>query len=128
MDKSSRGRPIALGPDDVEALEPGDWPGGVRLARLLTKGQTGTDTLVGVCWLAPGDVTEFDLTEPGAGPVPSQETYYLVRGEIRVRFGNETFVAREGQAVYFPPGHAYQVENEGVDETFLVYTVTPAPR
>ena len=84
--------------------------------------------LVGACWLSPGQVTTFDLTEPGDGPLPAQETYFVVRGRLRISSGTGELVAEANDAVFFPSGRPYTVEGIGDEETFLVYTVAPAPR
>ena len=120
--------PAVVGLDDVEILEPGSWPGGIRLARLITKGTTGSDVLLGVCWLEPGESTTFDLTDPGHRPTPAQETYFVVRGRIRVQHADGTFEAGPDQAIWFAPGRRYEVKAVGDAQAYVVYTVSPAPR
>ena len=121
-------RPAVSRLADAKVLQPHEWPGGIRLARLLTRATTGGDVLLGTCWLAPGERTTFDLTDPGDGPVAVQETYYLVSGRIRIRYDEQTVEAGAGDAVFFPAGWSYSVEAVGDEEAFVVYTVVPAAR
>jgi mannose-6-phosphate isomerase-like protein (cupin superfamily) len=120
--------PVVVALQDVDVLAPDETPAGVRLARLITKGATGADLMLGACWMAPGEATSFDLSEPGPGPLPAQEAYYVISGRVRVSFGDRRVEAGPQAAVWFPPGREYRVEAIGDDEVFLVYTVVPAAR
>jgi ethanolamine utilization protein EutQ (cupin superfamily) len=120
--------PVVVALNDVDVLPPDATPAGVRLARLITKGETGADLMLGGCWMAPGETTRFELSQPADGPLPPQEAYYVVSGRIRVRFDHQILEAGARAAVWFAPGHAYEVEAVGEEEVFLVYVVVPAPR
>jgi ethanolamine utilization protein EutQ (cupin superfamily) len=121
--------PVAVALGDIQVLPPDATPAGVRLARLITKGTTGSDLMLGACWLSPGESTTFDLSAPGGGPVPAQEAYYVINGRVRVRFDDDRDLEAGPQAaVWFAPGRSYEVEVVGEDEVFLIYTVVPAPR
>lgn len=125
---SDRLGPVVRRLDEVEVLEADQWPGGFRLARLITKAETGSDVLLGACWLEPGRSTSFDLTEDGDGPVRPQELYFIVSGVLSVRSSEGTVEAAAGAAIYFPPGDAYTVTAMGEDQVHLLYTAAPAPR
>lgn len=121
-------RPAVARLNDVEVLQPDEWSGGIRLARLITRGATGSDVMLGVCWLAPGESTAFELAAKVGQQVAAQETYYVVRGRVRVLFDDEEFEAGSDNAIWFAPGYSYVVEAIGDEETFIVYTVSPASR
>ncbi|HEY6398912.1 MAG TPA: cupin domain-containing protein [Solirubrobacteraceae bacterium] len=114
---------------EADTLPRDQWPDGVHLARLITKGETGSAVLLGACWLQPAQVTRFDLRGAGAGEgMEPQEIYYILAGRIRVSYEGRKLCAEAGSAVFFPPGRELAVEAVGEDEVFLIYTALPAPR
>jgi mannose-6-phosphate isomerase-like protein (cupin superfamily) len=128
LDAPSPRAPAVVRLQDVDVLQPDQTPAGVRLARIITKGDTGSDMLLGACWLAPGEVTTFDLSDPGNGPLPAQEIYFVIRGRIRATYGDGAVEVGAEEAIWFAPGREYRVEGVGEEEAFLVYVVAPAPR
>lgn len=124
------GKMVVRGVADAGVLAPGDTAAGVPLARLITKAETGSRALVGLCWLEVGESTSFALdaeAAPGESD-PAQEVYFVVQGSITVSSSQETLRAGEHDAVYFPPGGSYRVTGDGPGTSLVLYSVVPAPR
>lgn len=105
----------------------------VRIARTITRTRCGSELMQGVCWMDPGEQTntwssrERDDTGEGDhwyGPV--DETYFIVRGHLRLTTDAGAFELRENDSVYLAPGHTYHLENIGDEPAFFVYSMTPA--
>ncbi len=105
----------------------------VRIARTITRRRCGSELMQGVCWMGPGERTNewssrsADDTDPGDhwyGPV--EETYFIVRGHLRLTTDTGTFELQENDSVYLAPGHTYRLENIGAEQAFFVYSMTPS--
>lgn len=107
-------------------------PTRVRIARLITRGEHGSNLTQGLCWMDPGEETNtwssraVDDTTPGDhfyGPV--DETYYIVEGRLRLRWDEGAFDLGPGDTVYLAPGWTYHLTNVGDVPAFFVYNMTP---
>ena len=105
----------------------------VRIARTITRARCGSELMQGVCWMDPGEQTNTwssrtsDDTDKGDhwyGPV--EETYFIVRGHLRLTTDAGTFDLRENDSVYLAPGHTYRLENVGDESAFFVYSMIPS--
>jgi mannose-6-phosphate isomerase-like protein (cupin superfamily) len=106
----------------------------VRIARLITRARCGSNLLLGACWMDPGERTntwssrEVDDVGPGDhwyGPV--DETYFVVRGRLRLTWDEGVLDLEPDDAVYLAPGWVYRLENVGDEPAFFVYSMTPTP-
>ncbi len=106
----------------------------VRIARLITKQRCGSNLLTGVSWLDPGEETnvwssrDANDVEPGDhwyGPV--DETYFIIRGRLRLTWDEGVLDVGPDDAVYLAPGWTYHLKNVGDEPAFFVYSMTPTP-
>ena len=97
-----------------------------------------TDGLVvahrGASWLDPGEETntwssrDANDMEPGDhwyGPV--DETYFIIRGRLRLTWDEGVLDVGPDDAVYLAPGWTYHLKNVGDEPAFFVYSMTPTP-
>lgn len=105
----------------------------VRIARTITRNRCGSELMQGVCWMDPGERTNewsskaADDTAPGDhwyGPV--HETYFIIRGHLRLTWDGEPHDLHPSDSVYLAPGHTYRLENVGDEPAFFVYAMTPS--
>jgi mannose-6-phosphate isomerase-like protein (cupin superfamily) len=109
-------------------------PTKVRIARLVSRERCGSNLLLGACWMDPGERTNVwsfedeDLVAEGDkyyGPV--DETYYVVRGRLRLSWNEGELDIGPNDAVYLAPGWSYRLENVGDEPAFFVYGMAPSP-
>jgi mannose-6-phosphate isomerase-like protein (cupin superfamily) len=97
-----------------------------RVARLVERGQAGSELVLGLCWMDPdGDAVSW------SADAETHEAYFVIAGSVRVRWngpgaGNEELGPQD--AFFFPPAFDYTIENVGTEQAFLVWALTPAPR
>ncbi len=118
----------------VPVIPADEAPTKVRIARLVTRERCGSNLLLGACWMDPGEhtnlwsFTEADATAEGDkwyGPV--DETYFVVRGRLRLTWDEGEFELGPDDGVYLAPGWTYRLENVGDEPAFFVYGMAPSP-
>ena len=67
---------------------------------------------------------------PGGGPAPhihdrTDETFYVVDGELEFLDGDKTFTASAGDVVFLPRGNVDRFHNPGIQPARLVFIYTP---
>ena len=67
---------------------------------------------------------------PGGGPPPhvherTDETFYVVNGELEFLDGDTTFTASTGAVVFLPRGNVHRFYNPGIQPAKLVFIYTP---
>jgi len=67
---------------------------------------------------------------PGGGPAPhvhgrTDETFYLVSGELDFLNGEKTFTAGTGDVVFIPRGTTHRFTNAGIQPARLLFLYTP---
>ncbi|MFI2362424.1 cupin domain-containing protein [Promicromonospora sp. NPDC019610] len=67
---------------------------------------------------------------PGAGPIPhyhpdSDETFYMLDGELEFLNGDQTLTARRGDVVHIPSGTLHRFHNVGLDHAKMLFFYTP---
>lgn len=129
-----RPRPTVVPLESVPPVPKEEAPTKVRIARLVTKKRCGSNLLVGVAWLDPGDKTNIWSTEEEEGSAPAEhwygaleETYFVLRGRMRLTWTDGALEIGPNDAVYLPAGWRYQLENIGDEEACLVYSFSPTP-
>lgn len=75
--------------------------------------------LLGVAMADPGEGLSWCYEE-------KDEVYFIVRGKITLKYGDEEVEAKEGDAVYLPMGWKYELKNTGTEPMMLVYVLSPA--
>jgi mannose-6-phosphate isomerase-like protein (cupin superfamily) len=129
-----RPRPEVVPLDSVPVIPADQAPTKVRIARLVTRERCGSNLLLGACWMDPGEATnvwsfeEEDATDEGDkwyGPV--DETYFVVRGRLRLTWDEGELEIGPSDAVYLAPGWSYRLENVGREPAFFVYGMAPSP-
>ena len=127
-------RPTVVPLDSVPVIPADEAPTKVRIARLVTRERCGSNLLLGACWMDPGEQTNVwsfepdDRTAPGDkyyGPV--DETYFVVRGRLRLSWDEGVLEIGPNDAVYLAPGWRYRLENVGDEPAFFVYGMAPSP-
>jgi mannose-6-phosphate isomerase-like protein (cupin superfamily) len=80
---------------------------------------------------ANGAIGVVDATvPPGGGPAPhvharTDETFYLVSGELEFLDGDRTFLAGTGDVVFIPRGTTHRFHNPGIQPAKLLFVYTP---
>lgn len=94
--------------------------------------ETETQTLINE-QLIPGADVVFALARsvPGEHHIPhfhphGSEIYYITKGEITMRLGDDVFTAKPGMAIFIPPGMIHETRNE-TDEVCEITVVCGAP-
>lgn len=106
----------------------------VRIARLVTNKRCGSNLLLGACWMDPGDETNrwSSREENDVGPDDHwyglvDETYFIIRGRLRLTWDEGALDLGPEDAVYLAPGWTYRLKNVGAEPAFFVYSMTPTP-
>ncbi len=109
-------------------------PTKVRIARLVTRERCGSNLLLGVCWMDPGDETNVwsfeatDRTAPGDHYYgPRDETYFVIRGRLELTWDEGVLQIGPSDAVFLAPGWRYKLRNVGEEPAFFVYSMAPSP-
>ncbi|MCS7109094.1 MAG: cupin domain-containing protein [Sulfolobales archaeon] len=107
--------------NDVEAVVPLMCDvGGFRVKRLITKRREGSDKLtLGLCFIEP-NARGYRWTFKDR-----DEVYYVLRGNVRLKWGESSAVLKEGDAVYLPAGYEYELDNLTNEAATIVYVITP---
>jgi mannose-6-phosphate isomerase-like protein (cupin superfamily) len=132
MDERSRPQVVPL--DSVPPVPKEDAPTKVRIARLITKSRTGSQLLMGVAWLDPGDSTNWwsteDVNSTDEGEHyygPLHETYFVLGGRFRLSWTKGELEFGANDAVSLPAGWRYKLECISDEPGYLVYSFTPPP-
>jgi mannose-6-phosphate isomerase-like protein (cupin superfamily) len=127
-------RPRIVPLESAPVIPADEAPTKVRIARLVTREDCGSDLLLGACWMDPGERTNAwsfegeDRTGSGDkwyGPV--DETYFVIRGRLRLTWDEGELEFGADDAVYLAPGWTYTLENVGDEPAFFVYSMAPSP-
>ncbi len=128
-------RPQVIALADVPRLTPEEAPTKVPIARAVTRERCGSNLLLGACWMQPGDETNVWSSREGdtGGDVghsygPVDETYFIVRGSLVLRWDEGEFELGPGDCVYLAPGWRYHLRCVGDEPAFFVYGMTPSPQ
>ncbi|MGH2594418.1 MAG: hypothetical protein ACRDH7_00440 [Actinomycetota bacterium] len=129
-----RPEPKVVPLDSVPPVSREAAPTKVRIARLVTNERCGTDLLMGVCWMEPGDATNWWSTEDTDSTAegehfygPLTEAYFVLKGRLRLSWSKGALEFGANDAVSLPKGWRYQLECIGDEPAFLVYSFTPPP-
>jgi len=86
----------------------------------------------GVSWMDPGEQTNTwssraadDTAEGDHWYGAVYETYFIIRGHLRLTWEGGALDVHENDSVYLAPGHTYHLENVGAEPAFFVYAMTP---
>jgi mannose-6-phosphate isomerase-like protein (cupin superfamily) len=58
---------------------------------------------------------------------PVDETYFVVRGRLRLTWDEGVLEIGPDDGVYLAPGWEYRLENVGDEPAFFIYSMAPAP-
>jgi mannose-6-phosphate isomerase-like protein (cupin superfamily) len=129
-----RPRPQVVSLASVPVIPADEAPTKVRIARLVTREKCGSNLLLGACWMDPGEETNLWSFEPedrtGEGDKhygPVDETYFVVRGRLRLTWDEGELDIGPDDAVYLAPGWSYRLRNVGDEPAFFVYGMAPSP-
>jgi mannose-6-phosphate isomerase-like protein (cupin superfamily) len=67
---------------------------------------------------------------PGGGPVPhvhpgTDETFYMISGELDFLQGDKVFTAGAGDLVFIPRGLTHRFHNPGIQPARMIFVYTP---
>jgi mannose-6-phosphate isomerase-like protein (cupin superfamily) len=126
--------PTVVNMNAIPTIPAEEAPTKVRIRRLVTRKANGSNLLLGVCFMDPGDETNVwsfkELDETGAdekyyGPV--DETYFVFRGNLELKWDEGKLELGPGDAVYLAPGYNYHLKNVGTEPAFFTYSMAPSP-
>ncbi len=131
MDRSPRPAHVKL--NELTPLDANSAPTKVRIKRIITRAEHQSELTQGVCWMDPGEQTNrwssrevFDPEEAEHWYGPVDETYYIIRGHLKLTWDEGVFDLGPDDTVYLAPGWTYHLENVGDEPAFFVYNMTPA--
>lgn len=114
-------------------LEGASSPVAIRLTRLITRANSGSGLMMGVAEMQPGERSRPFSFEPEKGADsdvawygPIDETFFVVRGRLRVEWEGAAVEAGPQEAIHCPPGRTYRMVNPGREPSFIVYAIAPA--
>jgi mannose-6-phosphate isomerase-like protein (cupin superfamily) len=117
---------------DVPVIPAAEAVTRVRIARTITRARCGSELMQGLSWMDPGEQTNTwsshaadDTAEGDHWYGPVHETYFIIRGHLRLTWEGGALDIRENDSVYLAPGHEYHLENVGAEPAFFVYAMTP---
>ncbi len=129
----SRPAPAKIHVDAIDWTPAEDAVTRVRIKRLITRARHGSELTQGVCVMDPGEATNLwsSAAEPdvGAGDHwygPVEETYFCIRGRLKLTWDQGEIEFGPQDSVYLAPGWHYRLETIGADEAFFVYNMTPS--
>ena len=126
--------PVVVNMNSIPTIEAKEAPTKVRIRRLITKTSQGSDLLLGVCFMDPGEETNVwsfkQVDDTGAddkyyGTV--DETYFVFRGKLLLKWDEGELEIGPGDAVYLAPGYSYHLKNVGIEPAFFTYSMAPSP-
>lgn len=132
MSEDAKPRPAKVALDEVEWLDRESAPTRVRIKRLITRGRQGAELMQGVCIMEPGEETNlWSSREHDEGPVdhrygPVEETYFVVRGRLKLIWDEGEIAFGAMDSIYLAPGWRYRLVNVGDEQAFFVYNMYPA--
>lgn len=131
MDRNPR--PVHVKLAELTPIDAASAPTKVRIKRIITRGEHQSELTQGVCWMDPGEQTNrwssreaFDPNEAEHWYGPVDETYYVIRGHLRLTWDEGVFELGPDDTAYLAPGWTYHLENVGDEPAFFVYNMTPA--
>ena len=134
MAADDRPRPAKIALADVPITPAADAVTKVRIARLITRQRHGSNLLLGASWFDPGEETNWwssrdddDVAEGDHWYGPVDETYFIIRGRLRLTWDEGHFDVGPDDSVYLAPGWTYHLKNIGDEPAFFVYGMTPTP-
>jgi len=93
---------------------------GITVRRLVTRTREGAQkVMLGIMSMEPRS-EEHRFTNPD-----KEEAYYVVKGTITIQWDNNRLDAKEGQAVFLPPGFRYSESNRTDGPALVVYALAP---
>ena len=105
--------------DEVMPFSPAGTGGKYKSRLLIESEGVGSERLMlNEVTMAPGSSSG----EAGSHPIPYDETYYILRGQARVDFGDgeESYDVAPGTAIFIAAGTKHKITNMGTDDlTFL---------
>jgi mannose-6-phosphate isomerase-like protein (cupin superfamily) len=131
---TDRPKPMVIPLEDVPVIPAAQAVTKVRIARIVTRKRCGSNLLLGASWLDPGEETNWwssrdddDVAEGDHWYGPVDETYFIIRGRLRLTWDEGHFDVGPDDSVYLAPGWTYHLKNIGDEPAFLVYGMTPTP-
>ncbi len=131
---TDRPKPMVIPLEDVTVIPAAQAVTKVRIARIVTRKRCGSNLLLGASWLDPGEETNWwssrdddDVAEGDHWYGPVDETYFIIRGRLRLTWDEGHFDVGPDDSVYLAPGWTYHLKNIGDEPAFFVYGMTPTP-
>jgi mannose-6-phosphate isomerase-like protein (cupin superfamily) len=131
---TDRPKPMVIPLEDVPVTPADQAVTKVRIARIVTRKRCGSNLLLGASWLDPGEETNWwssrednDMSDDDHWYGPVDETYFIIRGRLRLTWDEGHFDVGPDDSVYLAPGWTYHLKNIGDEPAFFVYGMTPTP-
>ncbi len=120
-----RPEPRVVPMDSVLPIPKEAAPTKVKIARLVTRERCGSNLLLGVCWMDPGDETNVwsfeDTDTTGSGDHyygPRDETYFVIRRQLELTWDKGVLRVGPHDAVFLAPGWRYKLRNVATSRRF----------
>lgn len=130
----AKNKPQVVPLASVEVRAPEDAPTKVRIARMITNARCGSNMLLGVAWVQPGEKTNRWSTQADDELEPNdhhygylEEVYFILHGNFRLTWDEGVLEFGPNDAVYLPAGWQYRLECVGDVPGMLVYGFSPTP-
>ncbi len=136
MDEEVQTRPIprVVSLAETPVIPAEDWPENVAVANMITRENSGSNLLLGACWVDPHQTVNpwsFEDEDPGIPGVthwgPVHETYFVLAGRLVLSWDHGELEIGPNDAVYIPPGWRYGLRSVSDEKAFLIWSMTPAP-
>ncbi|MEA2268201.1 MAG: hypothetical protein QOD55_685 [Solirubrobacteraceae bacterium] len=125
-------RVVAL--DAVPVTPAHSWPENLDVANMITRGQHGSEVLLGAAWMEPGQFANpwsFEDDDPEIEGTthygPTHETYFVLKGRIRLTWNGGELEAGPNDGVYLAPGFRYELSCIGDESAYFLWSMTPPP-
>lgn len=126
--------PCVMALSSVPVTPADSWPENLDVANMVTRGEHGSEVLLGAAWMTPGQETNpwsFKDEDPRIAGMthygPTHETYFVLKGRLRLTWDGGELEAGANDAVYLAPGFNYGLRCVGEENAFFLWSMTPPP-
>ncbi|HMJ94455.1 MAG TPA: cupin domain-containing protein [Thermoleophilaceae bacterium] len=127
-------RPTVVPLSSVPVTPADSWPERLDVANMITRGEHGSEVLLGAAWMEPGQECNpwsFEDEDPQIDGMtfygPTHETYFVLRGTLQLSWNGGSLEAGPDDAVYLAPGYRYALRCVGDEPAYFLWSMSPPP-